>query len=240
MVDSFEHQLAALLSTLRQTPDSNVEERRKALHRLIATLQRLPKLARTNHPDYPLALNKTWEWVCREIDQFDIHKSAIANPSLETAFTNWINGYLRYRIRELYPPKSSRISSLDFSPEDSTGNSENNHLQAQVEGMSLNGIEAAIAREDQAEHQRLYAQLWEWVENDPDHVLRNCSPKNCANCSCHLLSQRLLPLNSAASAAQLARELGMNYQTFKTHWRRKCLPILQQKLIELGYHSELK
>jgi hypothetical protein len=66
-----------------QTP-----ERQKALNRLLIVIQQLPGIYKSTHQDYPLALNKTWEWVSRKICQFEPRF-----PSLQQSLVFWINSY---------------------------------------------------------------------------------------------------------------------------------------------------
>jgi hypothetical protein len=49
-----------LLDAIQQAGDDRVL-RRQAMHRVILHLQRSPDLISSSHPDYAIALNRTWE-----------------------------------------------------------------------------------------------------------------------------------------------------------------------------------
>lgn len=103
--------LNVLIAAVRQAPEES-PERRKALHRLIIQIQNLPGIVKSSHPDYPKALNETWEWVSRKILGFDINQSSIPGVTLQIALVNWINSYLRYRIQDLYSSKGGNPGFL--------------------------------------------------------------------------------------------------------------------------------
>ncbi len=83
-------------------------ERQKALNRLLVVIQQLPGIYRSSHQDYPQALNHTWEWVSRKIGEFEPRP-----PSVQQSLVTWINGYLKWRIRDLYAQETHYSISLD-------------------------------------------------------------------------------------------------------------------------------
>ncbi|HAG84032.1 MAG TPA: hypothetical protein DCL61_23485, partial [Cyanobacteria bacterium UBA12227] len=62
-------------------------------------IQHLPGLARSSHPDYLHALNRTYQWISQNIQNFQPRP-----PSVQESLVTWINGYLYWRIRDLYAP----------------------------------------------------------------------------------------------------------------------------------------
>jgi hypothetical protein len=92
-------------------------ERQKALNRLLMVIQQLPAIYKSSHQDYPQALNLTWEWVSRTIHTFEPRSS-----SLQQSLVTWINGYLKWRIRDLYAPDNQYSISLDQSISNDEGN----------------------------------------------------------------------------------------------------------------------
>ncbi|MEM9925545.1 MAG: hypothetical protein AAF915_17635, partial [Cyanobacteria bacterium P01_D01_bin.50] len=78
--------------------EEGTPERQKALNKLLMIVQQLPGIKKDRHPDYLEALNKTWEWVCRSIEKFKVNPG----DSLQNSLVKWINGYLKWRIKDLY------------------------------------------------------------------------------------------------------------------------------------------
>ena len=83
-------------------------QRQKALNRLLMVIEQLPGLYKSSHQDYPQALNQTWEWVSRKIGEFEPR-----SPSVQQSLVTWINGYLKWRIRDLYAKENQYSISLE-------------------------------------------------------------------------------------------------------------------------------
>ena len=225
-----------LLDAIHQAGDDRVR-RRQTMHRLILHLQRSPNLVSSSHADYAIALNRTWEWLNQKIGEFDIAKSAIAQISVEKALVNWVNQYLRFRIKDLYQVGKNEIS-IDAMGTDDEGNARSSNWESKLEILTLSGLEAVIAHEQQQRTETLYEKMQHWVLTDPENKLKNCHPKANPNCNCQILAQRLALNDPPDKAAPLAVELGVNYQTLMTQWKRPCRRILQEQLQSFGYQPE--
>lgn len=103
-------ELRKLIDQVCSYPDRS-KERQKALNKLLILIQQLPGIRKSCHPDYPEALNRTWEWLCRDIGKFDELRSD--KVDLQQSLVAWINGYLKWRIQDLYTPDSNFTISLD-------------------------------------------------------------------------------------------------------------------------------
>jgi hypothetical protein len=211
--------------------------RRKVVHRMIVHLQRSPDLVRSSHPDYAMALNRTWQWLNAKIGEFDLSKSAVKGVTIEQALVNWVNQYLRYRVKDLYQATGKDIS-LDSTTTDDTGNEMGNFLESHLAMPTLSGLEAAIAQEQSQTEETLYQKMQAWILADPENTLKSCHPKAASTCNCHILAQRLVLRDPPDNATQLAKELGVNYQTLMTQWKRKCRPMLQDQTQAFGYQPE--
>ncbi len=88
-MDEQDEQLRQLIAAVCQHPDQS-QEWRKAMNRLLIVVQGLPKFrkySRLDCPDYLLdALNRTWEWLSRNIRNFKPRTSFIRADLVE-----WIN-----------------------------------------------------------------------------------------------------------------------------------------------------
>ena len=106
-MDDLDERLSALIAQVRQHPAPS-KKWRIAINRLLWEIQQLPGLKKSNHPNYPEALNRTFQWVSREMANFEPR-----SPSVSKSLVNWINSYLGWRIKDLYSPDKDAPISLD-------------------------------------------------------------------------------------------------------------------------------
>lgn len=210
-------------------------ERRKALNRLLTQVQQLPGLIKSSHPDYLEALNRTWEWFSKNLDDFQPRP-----PSIEVALVRWINGYLYWRIQDLY--RGDRYSlSIDVL---SYGDEDLNPLDVLADTgfntPTLTGLDGYIQQLQQQDTQRIGCLLERAIEQDTSGKLRNCHPKAHPHCHCLYLSQRLRLKDPPDKLAEVARDLNVNYQALVAHWKRKCMPMLQEIALSLGYQPDFE
>ncbi|NJK37667.1 MAG: hypothetical protein HC835_04985 [Oscillatoriales cyanobacterium RM2_1_1] len=222
-----DEQLLKLIHELSQSEPAS-SHRRKCFTRLIIMIQRHPNLYRSQHKDYPEALNLTWEWAFKNIDQFDVDKLNTHSDSIVKGFIVWINGYLYWRVRDLFFPDSKyqREISLDKSiagePTDSLT------LGDLLPSRFLNDLEDLVEREQQENRHRLGETIWDYIERDPEHQLRACHLRNHPDCSAQVLAIRLLLRDPPQRIRDIAREFEVSDQTLYSHWKKKCLPLLQE------------
>lgn len=240
-----DERLRQLIAAACQHADGSPEWRR-AMSRLLIVVQGLPEFRRYSRidcPDYWLdALNRTWEWLSRNIKNFKPRTSSIREDLVK-----WINGYLYWRIKDLAAPNFPTEHSLDETTKDSDGGESTTKLeqmseQRQMLGRQFNtptltGIDAHIAQLQRQSEQHLVLKLELYIEQDPEGQLRSCYPRQHPDCNCQLLSQRLLCIfkDPPDRLADVAREFNINYQTLTYHWKQKGIPLLQKIAIELGY-----
>lgn len=243
---------------LEQYPESSLPYK-KALNRLLLYCQRLPKLLKDPHPDYPLAKNKTWQWLIKNIKDFDcppppdgLGLTCLPEEALEAfleqfihKLTVWINGYLRYRIKDLYcSPSSPAPISLD-RVEQKTGTP----LVNSFPSPTPSGFEVL----ERSERQEQVVEMLIYCLTDPQQELKSIHPQDYPQVNCWILSQRLvfkeilaqLPLEfqeqiaphfalelllnlPEATYTTLAKEFNIPYQCLNSHWKRKGIPLLKK------------
>ena len=227
--------LRQLITEVCQHPLKSLK-RRKAMNRLLLELQQLPGLGKSSHPDYLEALNRTWEWTSRSICQ----EFYLNNPSIQKRLVQWINSYLYWRIKDRYSPDERAPLSLDATI---GGDETETTFLEQLSETGFNvptrsGFDAYIEQIEREQQQSISLALERYIEEDPEGKLENCHPKARPDCNCQLLSQRLLLKSPPDKLAGIAKELGIKYQTLNSHWKRNCLPLLQEVAKELGYQPE--
>ncbi|MEG4923428.1 hypothetical protein [Microcoleus sp. F10-C6] len=200
------------------------------MNKLLLEIQQLPGLKKSVHQDYPEALNRTFEWVSREIANF-----VPRPPSISTSLVNWINGYLGWRIKDLYSPDKDAPISLDAPIAVDAG--ETTRLEL-LPDFTLSGLDGAIEIAQKETTQRIGLQLELYIEQDPEGKLKNSYPGSYAECNCQFLSMRRVLKDPPDRFQDLATELKVNYTTLNSHWKRKCVLSLQEIARALGYEQE--
>lgn len=211
-----DEQLCQLILTICSQPRDSLQ-RRKSMERLLLKVQRLPKLSKSFHPDALEAVNKTWEWLDNNLHNFHPRSSPIRD-----SLVSWINGYLRYRIRDLYAAKPKNMVSLDVIE------------CRQFYHPCLGSLEAYIEQLEAEENQSLARNIAQYINRDPDAKLRKCYPKNRPDCNCQIIVQRLFLQQSPEKLSAIARQLNINTQTIHSFWRRTGFPKVRAIALEIA------
>jgi len=214
-------------------------EWRKYMSRLILTLQKYRGrgLAQSSHPDYLEALNRTWEWFSQNICQFYQNRTeAISRDRL----LRWINGYLRWRIRDLYIPDDQAPRSLDqplANSEPETSLMEQD-LQRDLTSPTLSGLDSYIENLHREKTQRLGLALEQYITEDPNGKLAGCFPSQYPDCNCQILCMSRCVKEPPDKFKDLATQLNMPQQKVSNHFYHRCKPLLQEVMTQLGYKPD--
>jgi len=228
-MDDLDQRLTALITQVRQHPPKS-RQWRFAINRLLMEIQQLPKLAKSSHPDYRTALNLTLEWVSHNISKFEPYSDSVAESLMK-----WVNGYLRWRIQDLYSPDKDAPLSLDAPIACDFG--EITRLD-NLPNLTLSGLDGFIENSQRETTQRIGLELELYIEQDPEGQLKNSYLSSSPQCNCQFLSQKRVLKEPPDKFADIARELSIPYSTVNSHWKRKCEPILQKIAEDLGYKQE--
>ncbi|ERT06977.1 homeo-like domain protein [Lyngbya aestuarii BL J] len=213
-----DQQIQDLIEQLQQFEHTS-SKGRKALTRLLIIIQGHPDLYRSSHRDYSEALNRTLEWVCKNIQSFEPRP-----PSIEQSLIRWINGYLKWRVRDLFT--TNHTPSLDRPISNKEG--ESTTLMDRLEDPNaITNLEGWIEQTQKERRLSIGDTVWEYIEKDPENLLKNCYPKKQPECHCQILAIRLLLQQPPHKISEIAREYNISNQTLYSHWKRKCLPLLQ-------------
>lgn len=227
-----DEQLQHLIDEVCRHPDPSLE-RQKALNRLLLTIQQIPGIYKSSHQDYLEALNRTWEWLCKNICKFEAR-----SPSLQNSLLSWINGYLKWRIKDLLLPDSNYTISLD-TPIGGDEGKQTTRLDILADpnspSLTLDLLDQQIAELQEQQRQSLSHRIRQYINQDENGTLTGCYPKKHPECHCQLLAMGLLLEQPPHKIADIAREFNISNQTLYSHWKNKCLPMLREIGINLGY-----
>jgi hypothetical protein len=228
-MDDLEQQLTALITQIRQHPPQSLQWR-LAMDRLLREIQQLPGLLKSSHHDYPAVLNRTFEWVSKNISKFEPYSGSVVE-----SLVKWINSYLYRRIQDLSLPKKNTPLSLDAPIASDFGEIT---LLDKLPNSTLSGLDDLIENSQRESKQRIGLQLEHYIERDPEEKLKNSYPRSCAKCNCQFLSQRLVLKEPPDKVTDIARDLSIPRTTVNSHWKRNCKPMLQKIAEDLGYKQE--
>ncbi|WP_243713853.1 hypothetical protein [Nostoc sp. 106C] len=200
------------------------------MNRLLREIQQFPRLLKSPHPDYPAALNRTFEWVSNNISEFEPYSDSVAE-----SLVRWVNGYLRWRIQDLYSADKNAPLSLDATIASDFGEIT---LLDKLPNSTLSGLDGLIENSQRESKQRIGLELKLYIERDPEEKLKNSYPRSCAKCNCQFLSQRLVLKEPPDKVTDIARDLSIPRTTVNSHWNRNCKPMLQKIAEDLGYKQE--
>ncbi|BAY99834.1 hypothetical protein NIES37_38170 [Tolypothrix tenuis PCC 7101] len=234
--------LCQLITEIFNSPETSPIYR-KALSRIIIKVQNFPGLLKSSHNNYLSALNLTWEWLAKNIKNFEPQP-----PSIQKSLLKWINGYLYWRIKDLdssdfsYIPLDKQIPGSEIAEEKTTfadlvsnNNSSSAEIKRRRDTGDPDGIDIYIRQLQEKKTQRIGLELELYIEQDPKGKLRRCHPRGCELCNCQLLAQRLILKEPPDEFKTLAENLSIPYQTLYSRWTRECKVLLFQIGLEIGY-----
>ena len=162
--------------------------------------------------------------------------------SIQESLTRWINGYLSWRIRDLYRREDRNLCSLDSPSDHSSDENPPTLLEKLTETgfvpPQLSGIDGYIEQVRRQERQDQLGQLERYVLDDPQGILKGCCHPKYPKCNCQFLSLRLLFKEPPERLADISREFNIDRQIITYHWKRKCKPLLQAILKSQGYSGD--
>ena len=202
--------------------DKNDPKRQKTLNRLLIIIQQLPGIYHSSHQDYPEAFNRTLEWVSNNIDRFEPKTT-----SIQQSLVIWINGYLRWRIRDLYISDNSYDRRRIYP---SSQDDRESDLIENIRGprFSLSLLDTQIAQLQAEKQARLGEAIANYLKKDSHKNLTSTHPRQHPQCNCQYLAISLLIQQPPQKVVEIARELKVNNQTLYSHWKQKCLPLLRE------------
>lgn len=159
---------------------------------------------------YHNALLKNWEWLRKNLPEYDSSKGCI--------FT-WFNSFLSYKILNEENKRKSGENMIVHSFLDSES------------GEWVNPLDLISAP---PETPYLQEEIEQWLEQNRE-TLTKCFVRNCPQANCYELFLRRLPFYNFTQWHTLAEELHSHPSTLNRHYKNKCLPLLRDWLEKEGH-----
>ena len=94
--------------------------------------------------------------------------------------------------------------------------------------ISLSLLDTQIAKMQAEKEENIGNAIASYIRQDSGNNLTATYPRQHPQCNCHCLAMRLLLENPPDKVSDIARDLKINNQTLYSHWKKKCLPLLQE------------
>ena len=153
--------------------------------------------------------------------------------SIKSSLKNWIEfnainkGIDKFRSqkRKDLKPLSSDIGFKDRDQEE--------NIPWEIGDRRAEGLDAIIAGLDG----RFLKAFLAYLQTDPDAKMADCAMKG-TRCNCFTLVQLLYLRKPPLNKTQAAKELGINHQGLRSHWKRNCLKLLKKVTQEIAKNTE--
>lgn len=162
-VDELEERLQQLVAEAREYPPKTVQ-RKQRLNEIVRLVSRSGKLWREEAPYYQDALQQTWLYLCRNLENYDSSRANIIT---------WLDNHLKWRLEDFRQAQQAELARRVSASEDSIDLIGN--LPAPPE---IPPILEAVRR---------------WVETDPDGELSSIHVQGRPDVTCQILIWRRLP-----------------------------------------------
>jgi DNA-directed RNA polymerase specialized sigma24 family protein len=205
--DNLHQRLQQLVAKALSYPPRSLQ-RRQTLNEIVRLVTKSGKLWQENTPCYQDALQQTWLYFCRNLEQY--------NPTQGSVIT-WLDTYLKWRLQDSRQEQKQEKERTVFC-----------HLP-QVED-TIEPIDNLPAAPDIP---LILEDTYEWVNSDPDGELARIHVKGYPNMTCQVLILRRLPPETSWRA--IAQEFGVPLSTAANFYQRECLPRLRKFAQKQGY-----
>ena len=203
-----DQQLRQLVAQTCQYPRRSLQ-RRRSLDQLIRAIAQSGKLWRENSPDYEEALQQTWLYLCRKIENYDPERATV---------TTWLDAYLKQRLNDLRLKRWQDMKRHQPQPLPSWEN-------------PIDPIENLP--NTHPDIPPLLEETRQWAESDPDGDLSSSHIRGRPDITCQVLILRRLPPET--EWVKLEAEFNCRISTLATFYQRHCVPKLRKFGESQGY-----
>ncbi|MEQ9356946.1 sigma-70 family RNA polymerase sigma factor [Coleofasciculus chthonoplastes] len=178
------------------------------MDQLIRAIAQSGKLWRENSPDYEEALQLTWLYLCRNIENYDPARATV---------TTWLDAYLKARLKDL------RLKRW-----------QEQHHQSQPHPNSENPTDPIDNLPDtHPDIPPILEDTRQWAESDPDGGLSSTHIRGRPDITCQVLILRRLPPET--EWIKLEAEFNCKVSTLATFYQRHCISFLRKFGESQGY-----
>ncbi len=182
------------------------QERQKLLTQMTLKMQQSGKIWRgggTIDPEgYSEALQRTWLWFCRSLEQYDAQKASVLV---------WFNSYLRYRILDVHETRRQQVQRFTTLPD----------CGEDGETPSRNRIDQLPAPDDIPP---ILERVQDWLEQQRQ-VLMTVHLRDRPDVNAWILLRHRLPSENL-SWQEMSQSFGVPIPTLSNFYQNKCLPRL--------------
>ncbi|MEG4484005.1 hypothetical protein [Microcoleus sp. D2_18a_B4] len=238
-----DEELRQLLQLLKDSQQGSQKQERLK-NQLCQLIPHLPGSRKYREPDAKIdfdgAVNEAYGGFFKTLPIFfrGIDLDNIADDVLRTRVVKRFNKIIKLKILDQYRKLERQPFTFSLDAPIASNQGEEFDSEGVADDTTVIGIEQLIDEEQAKNQQRIGRKLWQYIEDDPDGKLRNSYPDNKPEANCQVLARRLLLKDPPDKFSVIAKELNINYQTFKSHWKRTGLPLVKEIALKFGYQPE--
>lgn len=206
-VNNLNQQLQQLVTEACSYPAKSLQRRQK-LNEVVRVVMKSGKLWKENTPYYNDALQQTWLYFCRNLEQY--------NPESCSVIT-WLDNCLKWRLRDIHSFQAKEQARTVFSIEPGTEEINN----------PVENVPAAPSVPE------ILEETYQWAETDIDGELCSIHVRGRPDVTCQILILRRLP--PEALWEDIAKEFNLAPSTAPNFYKRECLPRLRKFALKQGY-----
>lgn len=183
-------------------------QRRQKLNEIVRLVMKSGKLWKENTPYYNDALQQTWLYFCRNLEQY--------NPERCSVIT-WLDNCLKWRLQDIRSAQAKEQARTVCIP----------MLETEETTDLIKNLPA------EPDIPSILEETERWVKTDPDGSLHSTHVKDRPDVTCQILILRRLPPETAWKT--IALEFNLPISTAPNFYKRECLPRLRNFALKQGY-----
>ncbi|MGB6294814.1 MAG: sigma-70 family RNA polymerase sigma factor [Rivularia sp. (in: cyanobacteria)] len=199
--EGLNERLIQLATEIKKHPKGSLK-RQQLLNQLIYQMQQSGRIwlgGEMNPQYYEDALQQTWFWFCKNIDNYDASKASIIT---------WLNSHLKFRLLDIRQQLAIDKKTRATKPKDE----------------ELDFIDVVNNLPAPEKPQPILEETQKWIETEGSK-LRSLHVRSCPHINCQVLLQFKLPPNEK-TWRELAEKFGKRESTLNHFYNHKCFPCL--------------
>lgn len=236
-VKMMDEKLCRQIQKVLQLPDGS-EYQKGEMGKLLRLIPDLPGIYKPQNPtiDRQDALNRalvdisgckkkgTADSLRRFVEKRNLNLATEEPGNLRVLFVRWFNRILKNKIAEIYREQKQYLSIDAPIP----GGDGKTAYGDTICSDRPTGVDSIIEAEDKEAQKNLCQAVKDYLETDPEGILRKCHPKGYPQANCQELAKKRFLQTPPEKWKNIVPDLKVPYGTVTAHWKRKCVPLVQQ------------
>lgn len=232
-----DEKLCQLIREVLRHPDGSDRQQRE-MEKLLQLTPNLPGIYKSLTPtiEQQDALNRALVDLsgCKKEGRADCLRRFVEKRNLDLTtedasnvrvlFVRWFNRIIKNKIAEVYREKKEHWSLDACFPE---GDDKTTYGDT-ISSDRTTGIDSIIEAEEKEAQINLCQAVKDYLETDPEGILRKCHPEGYPQANCQELANKRYLKTPPEKWKNIEKDLKVPYGTVTAHWNRKCVPLVRE------------